>query len=222
MLRVRAVCVATAALLLGIAPALPAAAATTDQYASLIRTINPQVQVHQSDRLAWSVIRNAQRHHIDARLLFAIVTVESHWRAGAVSRHGARGLGQLMPATARSLGVDPTKADQNLSGTSRYLSGLLQRFGSQGENLRLAIGAYNAGPHAVERAGGIPNNGETPLYVRRVVEIWHSLAAKLAARVRRPQHQDTFVVAATVPQRSYDSIIAIEPDRIPGEPERER
>ena len=89
----------------------------------------------------------------------------------AVSHAGAAGLGQLMPATARDLGVanrfDPYA---NISGAARYLRQMLDRFGV----VHLAVAAYNAGPGAVSRVRGIPLNGETPSYVRNVLTSWQN------------------------------------------------
>ena len=102
-------------------------------------------------------------------LLDALVWTESRYNPLAVSRVGAAGLGQLMPATARELGVanrfDPVA---NIDGAARYLRQMLDRFGV----VHLALAAYNAGPGAVARAGGIPRNGETPTYVRNVLRRW--------------------------------------------------
>ena len=102
-------------------------------------------------------------------LLDALVWTESRYDPLAVSRVGAAGLGQLMPATARELGVanrfDPVA---NIDGAARYLRQMLDRFGV----VHLALAAYNAGPGAVSKAGGIPRNGETPAYVRNVLRRW--------------------------------------------------
>ena len=102
-------------------------------------------------------------------LLDALIWTESRYNPVAISRAGAAGLGQLMPGTARDLGVsnrfDPK---ENLLGAARYLRQMLDRFGV----VHLAVAAYNAGPGAVERAGGIPLNGETPGYVRDVLNRW--------------------------------------------------
>ena len=102
-------------------------------------------------------------------LLDALVWTESRYNPLAVSRVGAAGLGQLMPATAKELGVanrfDPVA---NIDGAARYLRQMLDRFGV----VHLALAAYNAGPGAVSKAGGIPRNGETPAYVRNVLRRW--------------------------------------------------
>ena len=85
----------------------------------------------------------------------ANIEVESAYRQDAISSAGAIGLGQLMPATARDLGVDPRDPLQNLDGSARYLAMMLERFGDP----RLALAAYNAGPDAVRQHGGIPPSG---------------------------------------------------------------
>ena len=106
-------------------------------------------------------------HNIDADLLASVVRAESGGQVRAVSRAGAQGLMQLMPATASDLGVqDSFKADQNIAGGTAYLDGLLVRYH---DNLALALAAYNAGPAAVDRYHGIPPFAETRAYVARVI-----------------------------------------------------
>jgi soluble lytic murein transglycosylase-like protein len=109
------------------------------------------------------------RFGLPAGLLDALVWTESRYNPLAISKAGAAGLGQLMPGTARDLGVanrfDPAA---NLEGAARYLRQMLDEFGV----VHLALAAYNAGPGAVKRAGGIPRNGETPRYVRDVLRHW--------------------------------------------------
>jgi soluble lytic murein transglycosylase-like protein len=109
----------------------------------------------------------ATRHGLDPELVLAVVGVESAFEPRAVSPKGARGLMQLMPRTARELGVaDAFDAEANLDGGSRYLQALLKRYGG---DLRRALSAYNAGPGAVARHGGVPPYPETRDYVRRVM-----------------------------------------------------
>ncbi|ABV95701.1 lytic transglycosylase catalytic (plasmid) [Dinoroseobacter shibae DFL 12 = DSM 16493] len=97
----------------------------------------------------------------------ANIEVESAYRQDAVSSAGAIGLGQLMPATARDLGVDPRDPLQNLDGSARYLAMMLNTFGDP----RLALAAYNAGPDAVRQYGGIPPYRETQNHVARVMAV---------------------------------------------------
>ncbi len=108
---------------------------------------------------------------IDPRLLAAVVWAESGFDPTALSPSGAIGLAQLMPGTASGLGVDPHDPTQNLAGGARYLASMLDRFGS----LPLAVAAYNAGPNAVAKAGGIPPKAETQAYVPRVLDYHRSL-----------------------------------------------
>jgi soluble lytic murein transglycosylase-like protein len=108
----------------------------------------------------------ARRFDLSPSLLEAVVWQESRWRADAVSPAGARGLAQLMPGTARYLGVDPDDPEANLEGGARYLREQLDRFDG---DLEKALAAYNAGPGRVERAGGIPNIRETKLYVAAIM-----------------------------------------------------
>jgi soluble lytic murein transglycosylase-like protein len=107
----------------------------------------------------------ARRYRISPSLLAALVRAESGFDRFAISHKGARGLGQLMPATARSLGVrDSFDPIQNLDGSARYLAEQLERFGK----VRLALGAYNAGPERM-RLGMAAAPAETRDYVRRVL-----------------------------------------------------
>jgi hypothetical protein len=109
------------------------------------------------------------RFGIPHGLLDALIWTESRYNPRAVSSAGAAGLGQLMPRTAKDLGVrnrfDP---QSNIQGAASYLRQMLDRFGV----VHLAVAAYNAGPGAVSRSGRIPLNGETPEYVRNVLNRW--------------------------------------------------
>lgn len=104
----------------------------------------------------------ARQHGVPEDLFLRLVQQESGWNHTAKSHKGALGLAQLMPFTARKLGVDPHQPDQNLEGGARYLAQQYRRFGSW----RLALAAYNAGPAAVEKYGGVPPYKETMNYVR--------------------------------------------------------
>jgi soluble lytic murein transglycosylase-like protein len=109
----------------------------------------------------------ARKHNVPEELFLRLVQQESGWNAKAESHKGAIGLAQLMPATAKQLGVDPNKPRQNLEGGARYLAAQYQEFGSW----RLALAAYNAGPEAVKKYGGVPPYSETKNYV---LKIWGS------------------------------------------------
>jgi soluble lytic murein transglycosylase-like protein len=122
-------------------------------------------------RWAGAIEQAAGRAGIAPALLGALVQAESAFRADARSHAGAIGLGQLMPGTARELGVDPHDPQQNLDGAARYLRAQLDRFGS----VELALAAYNAGPGRVARAGGVPRITETQQYVQRVTANYQHL-----------------------------------------------
>ena len=141
-------------------------------YARVLRTINPRLQKGQSRDLAQHVLANAARWNLDANLLVALVTVESRWRPAARSRVGAFGLGQLMPGTAQTLGVNAHNADSNLSGCAHYLSAMISKYQNKPNGFQLAFAAYNAGPKAVDRYHGIPPFNETQHYVVRVMRMW--------------------------------------------------
>lgn len=104
-------------------------------------------------------------------LLKAVATVESGLNPTAVSSAGAVGLMQLMPSTAATLGVDPTNTASNALGGAEYLKGLLNQFG---QNLSLALAAYNAGPGAVEHYGGVPPYAQTQHYVQDVLNAYQN------------------------------------------------
>jgi soluble lytic murein transglycosylase-like protein len=106
-------------------------------------------------------------HDVSAALVDTVARRESAYHAGAVSRAGAIGLMQLMPATARSLGVDPRNPSANMEGGALYLRQQITRFGGR---IDLALAAYNAGPGAVEHYGGIPPYRETRAYVAAALD----------------------------------------------------
>ncbi len=104
----------------------------------------------------------ARKHGVPVDLFLRLVQQESGWDPGAISHAGAIGLAQLMPGTAATLKVDPKDPAQNLEGGARYLAQQYRTFGTW----RLALAAYNAGPGAVQKYGGIPPFKETRNYVR--------------------------------------------------------
>ncbi len=142
-----------------------------------------RAQALPADARAWLRYRDvivacASRYRVDAALLRAVIRAESGYDPQAVSRRGAAGLMQLMPATARRLGVsnvfDP---EENIGGGARYLVELLQRFDN---DLSLTLAAYNAGEGAVLKYGRrIPPYRETTAYVERVVRYYHQYRAQM-------------------------------------------
>jgi soluble lytic murein transglycosylase-like protein len=122
-----------------------------------------------------------RRHRLPPGLLHALVQVESEARSHRISPAGAMGPGQLMPGTARMLGVeDPFDPQSALDGSARYLAAQLTRFG----DVRLAVAAYNAGPGAVN--GAVPRNGETEFYVVKVMNAYARLRPPPPPPKRQP------------------------------------
>jgi len=112
----------------------------------------------------------AARHNVDPNLVRSVVKVESNFNPNAVSRKGAMGLMQLMPATARSLNVsNPFDPQQNVDAGVRHLKRLLESYGG---DVGLSLAAYNAGAGAVARSAGIPRYAETRNYVRRITDLY--------------------------------------------------
>ena len=125
------------------------------------------------------IAREARTHNIDASMVSALIRAESNYAPRAVSRKGARGLMQLMPATARRLSVSrPFDPAANVRGGVRYLRELVDRFGHRPE---LVLAAYNAGEGAVETYGGVPPYRETIAYVSRILGWWQPAEASVAA-----------------------------------------
>ncbi|MCG8588474.1 MAG: lytic transglycosylase domain-containing protein [Proteobacteria bacterium] len=113
--------------------------------------------------------RVSQAYRVEPALVKAVIAAESNFDPRAVSRAGARGLMQLMPQTARELGVeDPHHAGENVWGGVRYLRSMLDRYG----DVTRALAAYNAGPTAVDRYRGVPPYRETEQYVARVLHYY--------------------------------------------------
>ena len=136
-------------------PAAPATAGTTGAAAG----------TGAATPYAGEIAAAATKYNVDPALLRGLIRQESNFNANATSPAGARGLTQLMPGTAAALGVDPSIPAQAIEGGAKYLRQQLDRFGGDPAK---ALAAYNAGPGAVQRYGGVPPYAETQNYVRRV------------------------------------------------------
>lgn len=115
------------------------------------------------------LLSSATRHGVDPRLVKAIAIAESNMNQDEISEVGAIGVMQLMPETAESLGVNPYDEAENIEGGAMYLKQMLDTFDG---NVPYAVAAYNAGPGAVQRYGGVPPYGETQAYVGRVMDMY--------------------------------------------------
>jgi len=140
----------------------PAAAATTDTSATAGATAGTGAPAP----YAAEIDAAAAKYNVDPALLRGLIRQESNFNANATSPAGARGLTQLMPGTAAALGVDPSVPAQAIEGGAKYLRQQLDRFGNDPAK---ALAAYNAGPGAVQRYGGVPPYAETQNYVRKVM-----------------------------------------------------
>jgi hypothetical protein len=115
----------------------------------------------------------AQKYDLPGSFVAGVMHAESGFNAAAVSPKGAIGLMQLMPETARELGVDPTNPGANADAGTRYLKDLLTRYEDRPDQVLLALAAYNAGPAAVDRYHGVPPYRETHDYILRVLKLWN-------------------------------------------------
>ena len=136
---------------------------SSSSVASAVGTVSAQ----QRDSIRQMVSSSAKRQGVDPKLAMAVAKAESNFNSQVVSEVGAQGIMQLMPDTAKALGVNPQDTKENIEGGVAYLRQMLLQF--QGDPAK-AIAAYNAGPGAVESYGGIPPYSETQEYVKRVLK----------------------------------------------------
>jgi soluble lytic murein transglycosylase-like protein len=148
-------------------PAQPAQPAFASQLAGAMSASSSPAGATGATPFAAEISQAAARNGVDPALLTGLIKAESNFDPNAGSAAGAQGLTQLMPATAAGLGVtNPLDPGQSIEGGARYLRQQLDRFGGDATK---ALAAYNAGPGAVERFGGVPPYEETQSYVRRVL-----------------------------------------------------
>lgn len=150
------------------------------------------------DAYEQTIARAAHDQAIPVALLAAVAWQESRGRQDAISPAGAIGIMQLMPDTAREVGVDPHVPDENIRGGAIYLARQIRNFG----NVRLALAAYNAGPGAVARYRGIPPFAETRAYVDAVLARWSTNeagAGMVNARAEKADQQPPFLIEVPAP-----------------------
>jgi len=148
-------------------------------FKNVVMHYNSSIDDKTAERISKAIIYYSYLHKLeDDRVIAAIIAVESTFKPQAVSRSGAQGLGQLMPGTARGMKIyNSFDIENNIWGTVKYLKKQLVRFGNQPRQRRyeLALAAYNAGPGAVRRYGGIPPFQQTQNYVVKVINVWRQL-----------------------------------------------
>jgi len=154
-------------------------------YAKFIRVWNPRLDERKAWEIAVGIIGFSLQYGVDARLITAMVLVESGFNPNATSRKGAMGLGQLMPGTARGMGVrNAYDTYENLWGTVRLIRGHLEKYkiitpsGQKYGDLVLALAAYNAGGGAVRKHGGVPPYRETQGYIQKVIAWYKRLSGR--------------------------------------------
>lgn len=154
----------------------------------VIRNTNWDLSDREAKQLAYDLEQAARRYNVDPLLLTALVRQESAFYADAVSPVGAVGYGQLMPATAADMGIDPTSPEQNLDGAARYLSWQLATWAGLPNQVDLALASYNAGAGAVQKYGGVPPYQETQNYVATITGDYYQmvgLSAQNSGRTAR-------------------------------------
>jgi soluble lytic murein transglycosylase-like protein len=159
------------------------ASEVTPYYASFIKGRNPRLSDAEALRIAQGIVGFSLQYGVDARLIMAMVLVESGFNPNARSHAGAMGLGQLMPGTAQGMGVgNPYDSIENLYGTVRLVRGHLEKYrrqtGDDYSALVLALAAYNAGGGAVHRYGTVPPYRETQRYVRMVTTLYYKFCGR--------------------------------------------
>ncbi len=139
------------------------------------RERNPRLSPAEAEAIVRWVLYYSAYYGVDHRLIFAVIRYESDFNPNCVSHAGAIGLMQLMPATARELGVNPWVVEENIKGGIAELAGYLDMYADRSnyEQTVLALASYNAGPNAVKRAGGVPMITETINYVQRVSDLFY-------------------------------------------------
>ena len=175
-----------------------------------IQTENSSLSVQEADVLAKNIIYYSYKYNVDPLVMTSLIDAESAFHQPAVSPVGAIGLGQIMPDTAVSLGVNPWDAAQNIEGACSYLSTQIKNFSHFQYPVEMALAAYNAGPNAVREYGGIPPYQETQNYVSKIRDKYFSLYNNLGYALNNYQytpvrHNDVASAYSSYTDTSYET-----------------
>lgn len=151
-----------------------AAVAAKQPRTSIHKYISRYRKTDEAAVIADSIMRHSKEFDVNPKLVAALIARESRYNPKAVSSAGAKGLGQLMPATCKSTGVtEPFNIDQNVRGTVRYMKYLLGRFKNYSDQVAFSIAGYLEGPNAVARKQGYRTH--TKAYVNDIIKIYHKI-----------------------------------------------
>lgn len=163
------------------------------------------------------IVRHSLQYGVDPALSLSVVKQESNFNKSAKSARGAVGLFQLMPSTAKSLGVNPYYINENIIGGVKYLKSLQDKFGS----VDLVLAAYNAGPGAVKRHNGVPPYRETQSYVKKIVTHYNYLKVnpdpvilKVQKEIKQKQEKSQQLASANQTEQSQEKILPAEIEAI--------
>lgn len=188
-------------------------ASRTGIFADVMKSVSESPTTLKEKRISSAVVTASQKYNLPPELILGVIKQESGFKPCAESQCGAQGLMQLMPETAKDLGVkDSLNIEQNIDGGSRYLKQMLDQFGG---DTKLALAAYNAGPSNVQKYGGIPPFEETQNYVRSVLSHTQLFNGSLNTAVS----QDTNALQPVDPEQltlaMANSVISATPLELP-------
>ena len=178
-----------------------------------IKKNNPKLKDGEIEWLYNKIDKYSKKYEIDPYLIVVVMEKESSFNHGTVSKAGALGLMQLMPSTAKELGVNPKRAEENIEGGIRYLRQQLDKYNGK-YRIHYALASYNAGSGAVKKYGGIPPYTETQNYVRKIVEKYNKLKQSESGETRRISENENFkLFEARIENKKEEKTIIFKSDK---------